>query len=169
MKKIPLTQGQVARVDDADYEWLKQYKWCAHKIGHTFYAERGITISPYKQKMIRMHRVILDAPDGTQVDHKNTDGLDNRRSNLRFCTHSENCRNQRINRKNKSGFKGVSFSKRNAQNPWLVLIQVNSKRIHVGYYQTAEMAAAAYDLAALKHYGEFALTNKMLGLYEDRQ
>jgi len=159
VKTIPLTQGQVALVDDADYEYLNRFKWYANKICRTYYAVRNV-----RRGKILMHRAILDAPDGLEVDHINGDGLDNRRLNIRLCSHSENDRSQRLHHRNKTGFKGVFFYKNNSKNPYGVQIALNRKTIRLGYYPTAKAAARAYDAAALKHHGEFALTNEMLGL-----
>ena len=89
-KRIPLTQGKFAIVDDDDYEWLKQWKWCLSKSG---YAVRGTNCKP-KQKIVFMHRQIMNVLLGMQVDHKNHTRLDNRKSNLRLCTGNDN----RINR-----------------------------------------------------------------------
>lgn len=164
MKKIPLTQGKSALVDDVDYDFLNQYKWYVLKEDYTYYAGRKVTISPCKQELIIMHRIILNAPNGIEIDHINGDGLDNRRSNLRLCTRSQNVRCQQLNRQNTTGFKGVTLLKRNVQKPYYAQICVDRKRICLSCHGTAKAAARAYDLAALKYHGEFALTNKMLGL-----
>ena len=99
MKKIPLTQGQVALVDDADYEWLSRWKWCAMWCSSTdsFYAVRHIRLPNGKWTTLRMHRAILglERGDSRQVDHENHDTLDERRENLRIVTHQENQWNQR--------------------------------------------------------------------------
>lgn len=95
MKTIPLTQGQVALVDDEDYEYLMQWKWCAAWNGNTYYAFRGGKKEHGKKRqMIKMHRDLLDTPRGLEVDHLNGNGLDNRRCNIRNCTHKENMQNQ---------------------------------------------------------------------------
>ena len=164
MKTIPLTQGKFALVDDADYKWLKRHGWFASKDRYTYYAMRTIRVSKHKRRNILMHRIILNAPDGVEVDHRNSDGLDNRRSNLRLCSRQENSRHQRLFSNNKAGFKGITFDKRVIQKPYMARIRVNNKRISLGYYPTPEQAARAYDEAALEHFGEFALTNAMLGL-----
>lgn len=164
MKTIPLTQGKIALVDDVDYEFLTQWKWLAIKVRYNYYAVRSVYISYSKRCHIRMHRIIVKAPDRMQVDHINCNGLDNRKSNLRLCTNAENQRHQRLNRKNTSGYKGVSYRKGNQQKPYDAKIRLNNKGIHVGCYYTGRAAGKAYDDAALKYFGQFALTNEMLGL-----
>jgi hypothetical protein len=154
MKEILLTQGQIAIVDDQDYEWLAKWKWCAVRRKNSYYALRheGVRMA---QKNIFMHRVITNSSDGMDVDHINGNGLDNRRSNLRICTHAENNKNRRKQKNNTTGFKGVSPSGRKYQ----AQISVNNKNIHLGTFSTPEDAAYAYDEAAKKHYGKFAKTN----------
>ena len=164
MKEILLTQGKVALVDDSDYDSLNRHKWYASKTGYCYYAERDSRMSNSKRRHIEMHRVILNAPDGVVVDHINGDGLDNRRSNLRLCTYAENQRHQRLSHRNTTGYKGVTFKKQRISKPYHANIGLNNKLIHIGCYRTAEEAARAYDLAALKCHGEFAMTNRMLGL-----
>lgn len=143
-REIPLTQGHVARVDAADCEWLMAYKWC-YKQG---YAATRIGTNAN----VRMHRLIAQAADGVEVDHRNGDTLDNRRSNLRICTHAENLRNRKHHSNNTSGYKGV-YQKRGK---WGAAIGVNYKRIHLGYFATAEEAGQAYDTAAQHYHGQFA-------------
>lgn len=157
MKEISLTQGKITLVDDSDYVYLSQYRWYAKKSRKCWYAVRNIPTLNHKQTTMRMHRVILSAPDEMQVDHINGDSLNNKRSNLRLCTRAENGRNRGPNPNNKTGFKGVRFNKRNRERPYYA-------QIHLGCYKTAKEAARAYDIAAIEHYGEFALTNETLGL-----
>jgi len=110
MKRISLTQGKFAIVDDEDYEWLNRWKWCAHKNSNHYYVARSTSRKSGK-KSIKMHRLILGLKlnDGKISDHRNTNALDNRRCNLRECTISENTRNQ-SKRKGKK-YKGIYFHK----------------------------------------------------------
>lgn len=152
MKEIPLTQGLVALVDDDDYEWLMRRRWHANRNRPTakFYAQSVIN-----KKNTIMHRLILGARKGEQVDHINGDGLDNRRTNLRICNGSQNQHNRKLQINNKSGYKGVYFNKRK----WTARIVVNNKKIYLGRFTDPTEAARAYDEAAKKLHGEFARTN----------
>lgn len=153
-KSITLTQGKVALVDDEDFEYLNQWKWFAEKRGSGLvYAVRNV-----KQKPLHMHTQIIKTPKGMVTDHINGDGLDNRRCNLRACTHGENMRNRKVGQvNNKSGYKGAHWSKR--QEKWKAEIRVNGKSIHLGYFNDLIEAAQAYDRAARKYHGKFAKLN----------
>lgn len=152
MKTIPLTRGKIALVDDLDFEELSKYKWHAVWDGYNWYAAHG-------HKCIKMHRVILGlkSGDGKLTDHKNSNSLDNRRCNLRFCTNAENLRNSNKYKGNTSGFKGVSWHK--LIRKWLSRLCYNYKIIHLGYFDSKIEAAYAYDRAAIKYFGEFAKLN----------
>jgi hypothetical protein len=148
MKEIKLTQGKVALVDDEDFEYLNRFKWQAAKKRHTFYAVRTVN-----RISIRMHRVIMNYPLGFEVDHKNGNGLNNTRNNLRICSRRQNSFN--VPCRSISGFKGVGKDKNGYQSA----ITVNGKRIYLGWYFDPIEAAKKYDLAALKYFGKFAYLN----------
>lgn len=166
MKRIPLTQGQFALVDDEDFERINAHKWYAYwnKLGRTFYARRNSPDGKGKQRTVLMHRVVLDSPECFDVDHINHDTLDNRRSNLRNCTAQQNLANEKMLSVNTSGYKGVSWHKRIGK--WMARLRFKGEDIHIGYFTNAREAAIAYDISALKHFGEFALTNHKLGLLQ---
>jgi hypothetical protein len=109
------------------------------------------------RRMIYMHREILQCHGEEEGDHWNHRTLDNRRSNLRKCSHAQNASNVSRPRDNRSGFKGVVFEKRTGK--WYAQIRVNRKQHHLGTFTDKEDAARAYDAAARQHFGEFALTN----------
>lgn len=154
-KELVLSQGKVALVDDEDYEWANQWNWCAEKKRNgRFYAGRFDRIT--KQQLV-LHREILQAPKRMQVDHINGDGLDNRRSNLRLATHTENLRNRGMNSNNRSGYKGVSWHKQRGK--WCAKIMVGRRGISLGLFFDPVEAALAYDEAARNYFGEFAWTN----------
>ena len=154
MKEIKLTQGKVAIVDDEDFERLNQFKWCATLGNSTWYAIRKSTIYG-KQKTIIMHREIMHAHKGIQVDHRNGEGLFNCKENLRLCTNQQNGFNQRKPQKNnKLGIKGVGWHKQHRK--FSARIMFNGKSIHLGYFNVLGDADSAYRIAEEKYFGEFA-------------
>lgn len=161
MKHIQLTNGGVALVDDEDFESLNIYRWRRVDKSDSAlqYAVRSEGV--YKQgtfRLISMHRAVIDAQSGQIVDHKNGDGLDNRRSNLRICTHAENMRNQKSQGvAGKSQYKGVQWDRRGKN--WRARIYVNKQPINGGNHLTEADAAKAYDNLASQHFGEFARLN----------
>ena len=151
MKIIALTQGKETIVDDNDYDYLSQFKWCYHK----GYAARNIRLENGKQTTIKMHRIIIDCPQGLLVDHINGDSLDNRRSNLRIVTNQQNNMNKK--HYSRSGFKGVYFNK--LAQKWHAQIALNNKVIYLGLFNDLVEAAKAYDKKALELFGEYARLN----------
>lgn len=151
---IPLTQGKYAIVDTEDYEYLSQWKWQALEGIDTYYAVRKKKWGS-RYKTLMMHRVILNTPLGMDTDHRNHNGLDNRKQNIRVCTRAENRQNQRPQKKGTSKYKGV----RRPKNKWLAEIRTHSKSIHLGSYEIEIDAAKAYDAKAKELFGEFACTN----------
>jgi hypothetical protein len=151
MKSIPLTRGKFALVDDGDFEYLNQFKWC---FNGQYAARRGAIRG---KSLIRMHRVVMCAPAGYEVDHINGDKLDNRRANLRLCTRAENQRHKARNRQNTTGYKGVRIDKRDGY--FSARIRFDNKELHLGRFRNAVDAARAYDAAAKKLHGDFAWLN----------
>lgn len=152
MKTIPLTQGFAARIDDADYERVSQYKWrVRRKNAHTMYAVTG--------RGIRMHRFILGITDPTvQVDHRDRDGLNNQRENLRKCINGENQANKlKQHGTYTSQFKGVCWHK--VSSAWRACITIRRKHVYLGLFENEADAARAYDAAARAHFGEFCHVN----------
>jgi hypothetical protein len=121
-----------------------------------FYARRSFKENGSKRS-IRLHRFLMDAPEGTQVDHINGDGLDNRRCNLRFATQAQNQANQRSARGSSSMFKGVGWFKQTKR--WVARIKKDKKEYHLGYFDDEIKAAEAYDIKAKELFGEFAKLN----------
>lgn len=158
MKLIRLTKNLSTVVDDADYEVLSSYKWCAvcTQKGKRWYAARGIKPDG-KYKMILMHRVILGAEKGFEVDHINNDPLDNRRDNLRLCTRALNMHNRKSYNNSTSAFKGVFFDKQSGK--WQAKITINNKSVYIGRSTNPEDCARMYDSAAASRYGEHAKLN----------
>jgi hypothetical protein len=155
MRTIKLTQGQVALVDDCDYERLAKHKWYALKArGGKFYAARKRS-SPTKagRKTLLMHRVIFGLRSRRKlVDHKDHDTLNNVRENIRACTHAQNLRN----RLKRDGFKGITLQ---WTGKYTARIQVGGKVKHLGTFVKPEDAARVYDKAAIEYFGQFACTN----------
>ena len=151
MKKIKLTQGQFALVDDSDYNELSKYNWCALKDHNGNFS--AITIP------IRMSRLILGLKfgDPRQADHKDRNTLNNRQDNLRICSQQQNNMNQKSRSNSTSKYKGVSWD--TASQKWRCQISINKKKKHLGYWNIEEVAALRYDMVAIREFGEFAVLN----------
>lgn len=155
-KRIPLTQGKFAIVDDADFEWLSKHKWHLLRNGSRCYAVRhDHRFAPCRQ--IRMHRAILKPGLGVSVDHRDGDGLNNQRTNLRPCTNSQNNMNSRKQSGCSSIYKGVWWNKDRRKG--IAEIQKDHKRRLLGAFYNEKDAARAYNGAAIIEFGEFARLN----------
>lgn len=149
MKEIPLTQGKKAIIDDKDYNKISKYKWYLHNRGYAVRKMRSEEGKPVGKKYsiaIFMHHSILNGKTqkGFIIDHKNGNKLDNRRSNLRTCTQSQNCLNSRAKGTNKnSGIKGISWHEKSKC--WYGRISIDGKTYCTGYSKTIEEAIKKYN------------------------
>ena len=161
MKKIPLTQGKFALVDDEDYDRLVAMgKWFINAYGYAVKSKRRRKPDgKWTNDVIFMHRLIMDAPSGMCVDHIKFDRLDNRKTNLRLCTRAENNRNVGLSKNNTTGYKGVFFMK--SRGKFVAQITVDRKNMHLGYFTCSVDAAKAYNFAAEKYHGDFAQLNQI--------
>jgi hypothetical protein len=156
---IPLTQGKVALIDDCDAH-LAAFKWCAKRDrdGRKWYAIRKAPRDGGPGRRMWLHREVLGVTDPkVEVDHKDGNGLDCRRHNLRAATTQQNQANRGVQANNTSGFKGVNWRKRDRK--WRAQIRVSGRNRGLGHYATPEDAARAYDAAAREAFGEFAFLN----------
>ena len=170
MKTINLTQDKVTLVDDEDYEYLNQFRWCADKGRNTYYAASCIN-----GKRTRMHRFISELTDlKTIIDHEDGNGLNNQRNNLRECSHTENMTNRKPAKNSSSKYLGVSWHKSKTKylskktgietiyysGGWMSNIRINNKYKYLGMFSTELEAAIIYNLASRRYHGEFANPNK---------
>lgn len=143
MKVIKTTKGQSVKVDDADFDWLNEYKWFAHSGGYAATKTNG--------RSVLMHRLIMNTPEGMDTDHINRDKSDNRRLNLRVCTRAENLKNRnptmtyRTYKTRTDGTVGVNWNK--SYGKWEVRLQINKKRKFYGRYEDKDEAVAVSRLA----------------------
>lgn len=156
MKIIKLSKKYETIVDDEDYEYLNQWKWYTFKSRpNLIYVTRRIN-----NKTIYLHRFILNITNkNTIIDHIDGNPLNNQKSNLRICTQSENMQNARKHKNCSSKYKGVCWDKN--RNKWIVNLDINKKRIHIGRFNLEKDAALAYNKAATKYFGSFAKLNEI--------
>ena len=140
MKEIKLTRGQYAMVDDKDFEWLNQWKWHATKTKYQFYARRTTTLAG-KHIAQSMHRLILDAKKGEEVDHMNRNSLDNRRENIKICTRSENNRNRQVFGGSKH--RGVCWNK--GSKKWASYLITEDEKFYLGLFKEEKDASDAFN------------------------
>lgn len=145
---IPLTRGKFALVDEKDYPVLSPFHWRALEDEHTWYAITG------SNPAILMHRMIIGGKY-PEVDHKDGNGLNNRRTNLRSSSREQNGRNRKKYGRKTSKYKGVCF----LSGGWVASITFNKKTHYLGRFHDEKAAAKAYDSAAKREFGEFARTN----------
>lgn len=163
MKTIPVGSKLFAIVDDDDFKLICNYRWQFER-GYAkaqVYMGRGEKWQSekyqYKYQHVYMHRLISNAQRGQVVDHANGNRLDNRKCNLRLCSSSENAKNVKGKSRKYSKYKGVTKIKNSDK--WQAQITVNYKSVYLGLFAGELEAAQAYNIAALKHFGEFAQLN----------
>lgn len=156
MKRInistPKHPNTFALVDDSDFRWLSQWKWHLRGDGYVARSVRGKPM-----KTIWMQREVMSTPEGFETDHINGDKLDNRRSNLRIVTHTQNQHNRRMATTNTTGYLGVS---KRPHGRWQARIAVNNRDVCLGTFATIEDAARAYDAAVVRFRGSWAKRNE---------
>jgi hypothetical protein len=158
---IPLTRGKVALIDDEDAE-LAKASWQARPLGQTWYAQRNIRLPDGRKTMERLHAAVWrrahpGEPLPPEIDHRNGDGLDNQKINLRAASRAENQRNRCISRVNTSGFKGVQWD--GWTHKWRASIKIGGRQIRLGRFGVAEEAARVYDAKARALFKDFATLN----------
>ena len=164
MKRIRLTQGKVALVNDKDYEWLDQWKWCYDSNGYAVRHEQKKEYGKKPRRMVKMHRAVMRIKNSDiYLDHINKNKLDCRKENLRIVTNSQNQSNTKVWSSNKSsGYKGVhKYNEGKAQKIWGARIMVKGKSVFKGMFKDPKEAALAYNKLAIKYFGEYARLNKI--------
>ena len=157
MRRIELTQGGTALVDDEDYAWLNNFQWALNPQGNGYAVRKG-SKAKGEPRTVMMHRVIMQAHPGQQVDHINLNSQDNRRENLRLANTQTNAFNRRKpNVDSTSRYKGVL--RRKERISWEARLKYNDKAIHLGTFRDETLAAAAYNYAAFLMFGSYARVN----------
>ncbi|SRR5258705_5905378 len=147
MKKIQLTQGKFALVDDTDFEWLNQWKWY---LSHGYAVRHLPRMIQKNRKVTYMHRIINNTSEGMETDHINQNKLDNRRENLRTVTKYQNSLNRSLNKNSTSGIKGVSWHKTNKK--WMVYVYQKGRQIRLGFFSNINKAILARLKGEQKYY-----------------
>lgn len=160
MKRINLNKGSFVWVDNDDFDFLNQWEWRAsYPRGGHVYAIRS-EYKTGKHVVISMHRVITNCPDGMVVDHKDRNGLNNRKTNLRICTRSQNACNRRKNIKTSTTkYLGIYYNSKIRK--WCAAVGSQGKVHNLGKFKTQKEAAKCYNEGAIKFHGEFARLNKV--------
>ena len=151
MREIPLTKGQVALVDDEDYEDVSRFHW------HFSNGYAMGRIAGKGRQKVALHKHLMQPPLGMEVDHENLNRLDCQRGNMRLCTRSQNVANTIKRRGGTSRYKGVYWATR--ERAWLAAITVSYRVVHLGHFDNEADAALAYNRAAAAHFGPFARLN----------
>lgn len=142
------SKGDIIKIDLEDFDKVKDYCWSKNSVG---YAQARVLDG--RNSVILMHRLIMNATPSDIVDHKNHNELDNRKSNLRMCSQSENMANQKLSKANTSGHKGVYWNKEKSK--WSAQIGHRGRKIRLGYFENIEDAIKAREEAELKYFGKY--------------
>lgn len=154
-------KGEEFRVDAEDAEKVIGIRWCINSNGYVVTTVNKRTAALFDKPVgasVRLHRWIMDAPDGMQVDHINHDKSDNRKQNLRICTQAENMCNK-ASWMGQSHYKGVSYRLDSPNKPWRAICYCQGRKHCLGSYATEEEAAVAYNEAARRYHGAYAVLN----------
>lgn len=151
---VPLFNGKIAHVDAEDFDRVMAHTWTARQAPNS---DRWYAIARIDGRYTRLHRFILNAKPGELIDHEDRDGLNNRRSNLRHASDSQNAMNRKRDQRNRSGFKGVSWHAQTSK--WRAVIAIEGCFISLGLHATPEQAARAYDDKAREVFGPYARLN----------
>lgn len=152
MKEINMKHDRKMLVDDEDYPLLNRFNWWAFKSRYTYYAQARIG-----GKMVLVHRLIMPARKNQIIDHKDNNGLNNQKNNLRVCSFSQNNQNSKNREHNTSGFRGVHYNRRDKM--YYCRIGNKGKRLFVGCFKDSTEAAKAYDVKAKELHGQFCKLN----------
>jgi len=156
MKIITLTRDKVALIDDEDFSLVTRYTWRAVSMGNMWYAHSG---DSRDGDFVTMHQLIFGDLPGFEIDHKDRDGLNNQRYNLRHATHAQNNANKPAQSNNNSGYKGVSWHRKARK--WMAQLNVNGQHFYLGLHDTPKQAALVYNQKAKELLGDFAYLNNV--------
>lgn len=167
--RVPNQVKRYAMVDDDMFETLNKHNWyyqrvLGNNVEYGGYPKTTINLENGKRKSVTMHRMVMGAKSGENVDHKDRNTLNNQKSNLRLCTLSENGRNQ-LSRNGASGYKGVHRDRKH----WKCSFRLNYKMICLGYFKTPIEAAICYNENIRKYHGEFAVLNEIKEVIETQK
>ncbi len=159
MKVIKLTQNKQALIDDKDYAKVKGFYWYASREKNKLWYAKGYIRGSKPYAAVRMHRLLLGltSADRRQVDHRNSNGLDNRRKNLRIVSNAQNSMNRRKQAGCLSDYKGVSYDKRKGR--WRTMIMKDQRAFNLGFFKSETEAALAYNRKAKELFGKYARLN----------
>lgn len=161
MKKIPLSRGLFALIDDEDFEFINKFKWYAIKNRENYYAVRQeYEKSKYKRRLYMHNEILKVVKEGNIIDHKDLNSLNNQKSNLRECSIAQNNKNKGVYKNKKSKYMGVYLGYKGKKGQvFIAQITNDNKHFYLGSFLNEIEAAKAYDKACIRHHGEFAKTN----------